>query len=70
MHVRAAELACRRVSHDTEMASTSGHHILSESEASELFGDYIDEDSQTVQQVTFALASVCCSHNALMAAFM
>ena len=25
--------------------------MLSESEASELFGDYIDEDSQTVQRV-------------------
>ena len=42
---------CRRVSHDIEMASTSRHDLLSESEASELFGDYIDEDSQTVQQV-------------------
>lgn len=26
--------------------------MLSESEASELFGDYIDEDTQTVQQAS------------------
>lgn len=40
---------CRRASHDTDVAASPA--LLSESEASELFGDYIDEDSQTVQRV-------------------
>ncbi|KAL0023872.1 hypothetical protein WJX79_002364 [Trebouxia sp. C0005] len=38
----------RRASHDTDVAASPA--LLSESEASELFGDYIDEDSQTVQR--------------------
>ncbi len=40
---------CRRASHDTDVAASPA--LLSDSEASELFGDYIDEDSQTVQRV-------------------
>ena len=40
---------CRRASHETDVAASPA--LLSESEASELFGDYIDEDSQTVQRV-------------------
>ena len=43
------ESCCRRASHDTDVAASPA--LLSESEASELFGDYIDEDSQTVQRV-------------------
>ena len=39
----------RRTSNDTDVAASPA--MLSESEASELFGDYIDEDSQTVQHV-------------------
>ena len=42
---------CRRTSRDTDVASTAGA-LLSESEASELFGEYIDEDSQTVHHVS------------------
>ena len=41
----------RRTSRDTDVASTAGA-LLSESEASELFGEYIDEDSQTVHHVS------------------
>ncbi|KAL3152495.1 hypothetical protein ABBQ32_001530 [Trebouxia sp. C0010 RCD-2024] len=40
--------ASRRTSRDADVAGSAGG-LLSESEASELFGEYIDEDSQTVQ---------------------
>ena len=42
----------RRTSRDADVGSVATPGMLSESEASELFGDYIDEDSQTVQHVS------------------
>ena len=48
---------CRRTSRDTDAASTAGA-LLSESEASELFGEYIDEDSQTVHHVTITITCI------------
>lgn len=52
---------CRRTSRDTDVASTAGA-LLSESEASELFGEYIDEDSQTVHHVSIMAVSFYYCH--------
>ena len=45
-------------SRDTDVGSAATPGLLSESEASELFGDYIDEDSQTVQHVSSGCSSM------------